>query len=200
MKIGGIIILAAGNSSRLGEAKQLLTFRNKTLLKHVVDEALAVPGTLTIVVTGSEKERLAMELEGSDAVTCYNAEWAQGMSASIRVGLNKLKEMEPEVACCIIAVCDQPYITSGVFKGLLEKLQETSCGIIASSYADTAGTPVLFGSPYFDDLLSLKGHEGAKKLLNIYAQQVLLCPFPNGEVDVDTRQDYQNLLSGSYIQ
>jgi molybdenum cofactor cytidylyltransferase len=197
METCGIIILAAGNSSRLGQAKQLLNFRNKTLLRHVVDEASAVAGALPIVVTGAARESVEKELEGSGAVVCYNPDWEQGMSASIHSGLSKLMELEPEVACCIIAVCDQPYITSGVFNGLLEKFQETSCNIIASSYADTAGTPVLFGKTYFDDLFRLEGHEGAKKLLQTYARQVLLCPFTKGELDIDTGKDYQRLLEES---
>jgi molybdenum cofactor cytidylyltransferase len=197
MKTCGIIILAAGNSSRLGQAKQLLTFRNKTLLRHVMDEASAVSDTWTIVVTGAERERLEQELEGSAAVVCHNADWEQGMSASIHIGLQKLMEIEPAATCCIIAVCDQPHITAGVFNGLLEKFRETSCGIIASAYADTAGTPVLFSKAHFDDLLRLQGHEGAKKLLNTYAQQVLLCPFEAGAVDIDTEKDYQRLLEES---
>jgi molybdenum cofactor cytidylyltransferase len=197
METCGIIILAAGNSSRLGQAKQLLNFRNKTLLRHVVDEASVVAGALTIVVTGAARESVDKELDGSGAVVCYNPDWEQGMSASIHAGLNNLMELEPEVACCIIAVCDQPYITSGVFSGLLEKFKETSCNIIASSYADTAGTPVLFGKIYFDDLFRLEGHEGAKKLLQTYSQQVLLYPFTKGELDIDTRKDYQRLLEES---
>lgn len=197
MKTCGIIILAAGNSSRLGQPKQLLSFHEKSLLKHVVEEASAVADTLTIVVTGAERERLERELEGVEVLLCHNPEWEQGMSGSIHVGVNKLKEIAPEVGCCIIAVCDQPYITSGVFRGLLEKFKETSCGIIASAYADTAGTPVLFSRAHFDDLLQLKGHEGAKKLLDTYSEQVLLYPFERGEIDIDTPNDYERLLKES---
>src|SRR3954464_8042397 len=107
MKTGGIIILAAGNSSRLGQAKQLLAFRNKSLLRHVVDEAAAVDQAHTVVVLGAGKESLEQELSGSPAFSCFNADWSTGMAGSIHAGLNKLLELQPDVSWCVIAVCDQ---------------------------------------------------------------------------------------------
>jgi molybdenum cofactor cytidylyltransferase len=197
MKTCGIIILAAGNSSRLGHAKQLLTFNNKSLLKHVLDEAQAVNEAQVILVLGAEKDSLENELKGSTAVVCYNPQWSEGMAASIHVGIQTLIDLQPNVSCSIITVCDQPFISTKVFKSLIEKFNASSCGIIASSYADTAGTPVLFSKSYFQDLLQLNGHEGAKKLLKTYEKEVSLLAFEKGEIDIDTESDYRNLLSDS---
>ena len=197
MKTSGIIILAAGNSSRLGHAKQLLTFRNKTLLRHVVDEASAVRNAQTIVVLGAGKEDLEQELRGTPVVRCYNEDWSSGMAGSIHVGINKLLDMLPEVSCCIIAVCDQPYISTAIFDGLLEAFKTSPCKIIASSYADTAGTPALFSRDHFADLLQLKGQEGAKKLLGRYSEELHLVRFDQGAVDIDTEEDYHKLLGES---
>ena len=195
MKKCGIIILAAGNSSRLGHAKQLLTFKGKTLLRHVVDEALEVADAHTIVVLGAESETLLGELEDSKAVTCYNAQWSSGMSGSIHVGLKKLLELQPESNCCIIAVCDQPFISAEVFNNLIQMFQTSSCSIIASAYADTAGTPVLFSNALFPDLFRLEGQEGAKKLLNQYKQELRLLAFDKGKIDIDTEADYDDLCA-----
>lgn len=197
MKTFGIIILAAGNSSRLGQAKQLLPFKNKSLLRHVVDEGTAVEDAQTIVVLGAEKERVEQELSGSKAIRCYNAGWSSGMAGSIHTGINKLLEVLPEVSGCIIAVCDQPYISSQVFHALLEAFETSPCKIIASSYADTAGTPALFSRDHFADLLRLQGQEGAKKLLSRYNEELHLLPFNQGAVDIDTQEDYRKLLGES---
>lgn len=197
MKTSGIIILAAGNSSRLGHAKQLLPFRNKSLLRHVVDEASSVERAQTVVVLGAGIENLDQELSGSPVVSSYNPDWNSGMASSIHVGINKLLEVSPDVSCCIIAVCDQPFISSEIFHALLDAFETSPCKIIASAYADTAGTPALFSRDHFADLLQLDGQEGAKKLLGRYKEELRLLPFDQGAVDIDTEADYRKLLGES---
>jgi molybdenum cofactor cytidylyltransferase len=197
MKTCGIIILAAGSSSRLGEAKQLLQFNHKSLLKHVLDEAADMEDAYTILVLGAVQESIQTELSDSKAIVCYNSNWQAGLSGSIHAGLKKLLDLEPEVDCCIIAVCDQPYISSQVFQALLEKFHNSNAGIVASSYANTAGTPALFSQRHFNDLLQLSGDEGAKKLLKTFEQELLLVPFERGDIDIDTPADYQKLRAES---
>jgi molybdenum cofactor cytidylyltransferase len=190
MKTCGIIILAAGSSSRLGQPKQLLRYQEKSLLQHVLDEALAVEATECIVVLGSEAENMSLQLDPGRATICYNAQWAEGMSGSIHLGLQKLLELHPEVDCCIIAVCDQPFITTQLFNNLYEVANENNMSIVASSYADTAGTPALFDKSQFPALMNLRGQEGAKKLLKATVGELLLVPFERGEIDIDTMEDY----------
>lgn len=197
MRTCGIIILAAGNSSRLGQAKQLLTFNNKSLLRHVVDEAESIEEAEVILVLGAEKERLQPELQDSNVKICYNANWEAGMSGSIHVGIQTLLETQPDVTSCIISVCDQPYLNAAIFQSLIDKFKSGNCGIIASSYANTLGTPVLFAKSYFPALLQLEGQEGAKKLLKTFEKEVSFVPFDKGEIDIDTEADYHKLLSDS---
>jgi molybdenum cofactor cytidylyltransferase len=183
MKTCGIIIVAAGNSSRLGQPKQLLRFRDKSLLQHVLDEALALKAAECILVLGSEAEHMETQVNPGSATVCYNAQWAEGMAGSIKKGLQKLLELQPDVDCCIIAVCDQPFITTQLFNNL----------IVASSYADTAGTPALFGKSQFNALLNLKRQEGAKKLLKTAPGELIRVPFDRGEIDIDNMEDYRAL-------
>jgi molybdenum cofactor cytidylyltransferase len=191
----GIIILAAGNSSRLGRAKQLLPFNEQSLLKHTAQQALAVPSTQTIVVTGAGREKVELELEGTEALVVYNPDWQQGMSSSIHKGIQELQMLHPEAAGCIIAVCDQPFISTSIFSELINSHEHTGFGIVASSYAGTAGTPVLLSKSYFSELLLLEGQEGAKKLLTQYESNVIHLPFNKGEVDIDTAEDYDRLIA-----
>ncbi|ULT23477.1 NTP transferase domain-containing protein [Sphingobacterium sp. E70] len=83
----GIVILAAGNSSRLGLPKQLLEFEGETLLKRISREALAVPDAKVSVVIGAYPDPINSALKDSNVSVVINPHWATGMSTSIGVGL-----------------------------------------------------------------------------------------------------------------
>lgn len=104
-------MLAAGASSRLGKPKQLLPYKGTTLLKHAVQ--LAVDATLKpiVVVKGANADLLNKEIEESQATIVMNAAWEEGMASSIRIGLQKMLELEPAINSVIMMVCDQPYVT-----------------------------------------------------------------------------------------
>ncbi|WP_296149543.1 nucleotidyltransferase family protein [uncultured Flavobacterium sp.] len=188
-----IIILAAGNSSRLGQPKQLLEYQGKSLLKNSANQALAINDAIVIVVSGAENTSLEKELQNTKIILCHNNDWQLGMSSSIRTGLKKALEVQPQISACIISVCDQPFISENIFKTLVLK-HKSSDKIIASYYAETAGTPVLFPKKYFPELLNLTGNEGAKKLLNA-TKELFLVNFEKGEIDIDTMEDYQKLIT-----
>lgn len=94
-----------------------------------------------------------------------------------------------------MAVCDQPFVTSAVFENLISESKKTGKEIAASAYSETLGTPVLFHKKYFPELLALKGKEGAKKLIKKYAEDVVAVPFEKGNIDIDTEEDYNQLIS-----
>ncbi len=188
----GIIILAAGNSSRLGRPKQLLQYNESTLLKNTVAEALKVPNSFVIVVTGSNKEIIEKELDSYSISICFNPEWETGMASSIAKGI---QELNSENTQCILAVCDQPFVNASVFENLINESKKSGKRIAASSYSETLGTPVLFHQKYFKELRDLKGNEGAKKLITNYSEDVISVPFEKGNIDIDTEEDYLKLIS-----
>lgn len=190
----GIIILAAGNSMRLGRPKQLLSYQQNCLLKRIVEEAMAVPNTLTLVVTGYKSELMEEEIADTGVKTVFNPDWQEGMASSIRQGVETLKELLPHLDSCIISVCDQPHVTRDVFKALIKKHLHSGEELIASAYADTLGTPALFRRNYFKDLMLLNGREGAKKIFLQYPGEVSKVPFEKGAIDIDTEEDYINLM------
>lgn len=190
-----VIILAAGDSSRLGEPKQLLSFKGKTLLRHAVDTAMALHDSAILVVTGSQHEQLLPELEASTVTVVNNSAWKMGMSTSIVLGLTELLKMIPDCEACTLVVCDQPYLSTQILEKLVGAQRETGKGIAAAGYANTAGTPVLFTSLYFDVLLGLTGEQGARSIVKKYQEDLVIVPFPKGEIDIDTRQAYDDLLS-----
>lgn len=96
----------------------------------------------------------------------------------------------------IFIACDQPYITPELLQELMDAYQDSRKDIVASSYAGTAGIPALFGKPFFDWLLALKGDEGAKKIIMQNPDGVAVVDFPQGNIDIDTQADYQELKGG----
>ncbi|WP_316848275.1 nucleotidyltransferase family protein [Pedobacter psychrodurus] len=190
-----IIILAAGNSSRLGRTKQLLDYKGKTLLQTVIDEALKTDCKPIIVVLGANADEIAAKHENDQVSFVINENWESGMASSIVAGLSTLIKKNSEIDSIIIAVADQVFIKMINFKNLIEKQIETGKNIIASKYAETIGTPVLFKKDYFETLLSLKGTDGAKKILKQYPQDLETVAFEQGEIDIDTETDYNHLIS-----
>lgn len=192
----GIIILAAGGSSRMGQPKQLMHFGGKSLVRRVTDAALAVEQHLVIAVTGADAGAVAQELAETGVQLVTNPGWQSGMASSIRVGLLSLLDAEPELAACILAVCDQPFISAVVFEGLKSTQRSSGKGIAASGYDNTYGTPVLFTRAYFKQLLQLEGQEGAKKLIRQHEDDTAIYPFEEGRIDIDTMAEY-NKLTGN---
>lgn len=191
----GIIILAAGNSSRLGRPKQLLEYKDSTLLKNTIFEALKVENSFVIVVTGANHNLIEKELNLPEIIFSFNPEWQNGMASSIAKGIQKLLFLNPDGEQCILAVCDQPFVANSVFENLINESQKTKKGIAASAYSGTLGTPVLFHQKYFKELLELKGHEGAKKIIKKYTEDVVSVAFEKGNIDIDTEEDYSHLIS-----
>lgn len=187
-----IIILAAGNSSRLGEPKQLLHYRGKTLLRHTADEALKVTSQI-VLVTGEADRQIEDVIR--DFHQIRNENWAEGMASSLKAGLRETLKRFPEAEQFIFTVCDQPFVTASVFQALVDTGNTSKKGIVASSYADTLGVPVLFGSPYAEKLLNLNGQEGARKLIQQYKDDTASVPFPQGMWDIDTPEDYKKLIN-----
>jgi molybdenum cofactor cytidylyltransferase len=188
-----IVILAAGNSSRLGRPKQLLPYQGKTLLTHVVTEALAASLSPVVVLTGAYQEMVQDSLRGHRVELIHNPLWETGMASGIVAGLGKALSIEPHLQSVIVAVCDQPYIAAELFRALVEKHAASGKGLIACSYSETLGTPVLFDFRYFKELSALSGDAAAKHLLRRYRDDVAAVPFPGGNIDIDTEEDFQRL-------
>jgi molybdenum cofactor cytidylyltransferase len=190
----GIIILAAGGSSRFGNIKQLLPFNGKTLLQHVIDEAVKAAAQSIVVITGANATKVSASIVNSKVNILVNENWQEGMASGIVAGVHDIVRLNDSIKKIIVAVCDQPFVTSALFEQLDQMQTKSGKPIVACTYADTMGTPALFATKYFDQLLSLKGDEGAKKILKSNREDVATVDFPKGEIDIDTQKDYENLL------
>jgi molybdenum cofactor cytidylyltransferase len=191
----GAVILAAGASSRMGTPKQLLEFGGQTLVKRAALAAQNAGCNPIVVVTGADAEELEKELHGLNLRTANNPEWESGIGSSIRAGVQSVLKANDKVTALLLMLCDQPYVTSAVLRGLITAHRETGREIVASSYGGTFGVPALFGKAFFPELVRLENEAGAKQVIQRHLAQVHLFPFPQGEIDVDTPADFARLRS-----
>ena len=191
----GMLILAAGGSSRLGRPKQLLPYQGKTLLQHITDEAIEANLAPIILITGAYADEVSAAINQREIEIIYNDQWQQGMASGIVAGLKHLVMHKSDIESVLIAVCDQPFVTAELLLNLSKAKTDSGKGIVACSYSNTLGTPVLFDQRYFNALLQLNGDEGAKKLVQHHLYDVATVPFPEGTMDVDTEENYQKLIN-----
>jgi molybdenum cofactor cytidylyltransferase len=193
----GAVILAAGASSRMGTPKQLLEYGGRTLVRRAALAAHEAGCNPVVVVTGAHGEELKEELHGLNLRAANNPEWESGMGSSIRAGIQAVVKANDKITALVLMLCDQPFVTSDVLRGLITAHRETGREIVASSYGVTIGVPALFGKPFFTELVRLESGAGAKRVIRRHLTQVHLLPFPQGEVDLDTPADFACLLSSS---
>jgi molybdenum cofactor cytidylyltransferase len=189
----GLIILAAGASTRMGTPKQLLAYRGCTLIRHMAEVAIASYCKPIAVVLGANAERIKPEISQLPIKIVENQQWEEGMSTSIRVGLEALLAMNPNLDAVAIALCDQPLVSSPTLERIVEAYHLTGKPIIASEYSGTLGVPALFNRTLFSELMTLKSTEGAKKLIKKHIHEVFSVPFSEGAIDIDTPKDYEQL-------
>lgn len=183
------IILAAGESARLGFPKQLLRQGGQTLLKRAAQAALSAGCAPVIVVLGAHIDRIRAELGDMPVHAAVNGNWRAGMSGSIHTGMQALNAMWPDTEAAILSVCDQPLLTAAQFDALQAQYRKTGKPIVASAYAGSLGVPALFDRSLFAELMGLQDGAGAKSLIARHQRQCASVDFPGGEIDIDSRAD-----------
>ncbi|MFE1746883.1 NTP transferase domain-containing protein [Coleofasciculus sp. H7-2] len=198
----GLIVLAAGASTRMGTPKQLLLYQGRSFLRHTAEIAIASICQPIVVVLGANAERMKPEVNLLPVQIVENPQWAEGMSSSIRVGIEALANLNQNLEAVAIALCDQPFISSQLLNQIVEAYHLTRQPIIASEYAGSLGVPALFSRTLFPELMSLKTTVGAKQIIKKYSSEVFRLPFPEGVIDIDTPKDYQKFqaIAGEHLQ
>lgn len=190
----GLIILAAGSATRMGRPKQLLSYQGRSLILHAVEVALASLCQPIVVVLGAYVEQIKPELMPKAVQVVENSQWQEGMSSSIRAGISMLLKTNSKLDAVIISLADQPLVSPQIFNQLIKSYQETQKVIIASKYNETTGVPALFSNALFPELMQLEGDKGAKALIQKYIDTGLILLIPEAAIDIDTPDDYKQLL------
>ncbi len=181
-----VLVLAAGGSSRLGQAKQMLMFRGRTLLESAVDAALDL-STQVHVVLGAHYAML------SELIACYpiaihrNSTWQQGIGSSIRCAVEGLQVLPDGL---LIMLCDQPFIATKHYHMLQKYWLTQTNSVCATAYPDAGiGVPAIFPQLVIPDLARLQGDLGAKSLFSHLQTSVISIACDAAILDIDTPED-----------
>ena len=183
-----ILILAAGTSSRLGKPKQLLKYKNESLLKIAVKKALKISSNI-FVVLGHEKEKCEHELkEFKNINLIYNKNYKDGMGTSISFGISYTKYFENT----LIMLCDQPFIPIKHLNSLKKEIDNKS--IISSIYEENENptVPAIFPKKFYNKLLKLDTNKGAKEILK-KEKNISIKLLKKYSIDIDTKEDLNYL-------
>ena len=143
-----------------------------------------------LVVLGAHRELIHSAINFASASVVVNENWQDGMAGSFREGVRAMVAKAPEAAGVLLLVCDQPRITTGHLRQLIDTFaRQSTPSIIASAYADTRGTPAILPMQATPDLLAIRGDKGARTLLADSPWPVIEVPFAGGEIDLDLLQD-----------
>jgi molybdenum cofactor cytidylyltransferase len=185
------LVLAAGGSKRLGRPKQLLPYREGTLLDHVLETAreCRFDQMLCVLGGGADDVRAGVDLSGVEVVE--NREFGEGCSSSIAAAL---RAIDPRADVLVLMLGDQPGVTAQAVAALIDGRGDAP--LAACDYSDGRGHPLAFARDLFGDLSNLHGDKGVWKLMDRHSDKVADVPVA-GPVprDVDTWEDYEAVLA-----
>lgn len=187
-----VLLLAAGSSSRMGYPKQLLKWKNTTLLQHAIDTVKQVDQDEIILVLGAYYEDINSKVDASDITIIYNENWEKGLGNSIACGIKFIIESSPDIESVLITLADQPLIDSNYLNKMIENYQLNTDKIICTSYQNKRlGVPAIFNKTKFNKLSKLNHDKGAKDILNKNPENILFISGKDLISDIDTIEDYE---------
>lgn len=189
----GVIILAAGSSSRLGYPKQLVEFKGISLLQRSIDVAESLEFDTKILVLGAKEDEINKKIDPRNFKVVVNENWEEGMGTSIRKGISKALKRKKELEHILILLSDQPLVTKDKIEEIIRFQLNNNKQATFSEYAGDVGVPAIFSRKIFSELKKLKGDQGAKKFIFNENFQFGTVKFESGNFDVDTAADVELL-------
>lgn len=178
----------------MGTPKQLVEFNGVSLLRRAVETALSCECKRVLVVLGSRAEEIRKEISSLPVETVVNDEWKGGIGTSLRKGLTKLTESDPDLSAAIIMLSDQPFVDENTVRSLIDVYRTSGKPIVAAEYDGVLGVPSLFDREVFPELLALEGDAGARVVIRQSDPgRVASVAAPEAAFDVDTPADRQRL-------
>ncbi|WP_299312053.1 nucleotidyltransferase family protein [uncultured Aquimarina sp.] len=186
--------MAAGSSSRLGSPKQLLPWKNTSLIANEIEKSLKLKNLETLVVLGAHFEIILKEIKHFPVVILHNKNWELGMGASISFGIQQILKYKENFEGVLITLVDQPLIDEEHLNNLISKFNENQDAIIATSMKDRIGVPAIFARHYFKELLLLKEDYGARQIIKKHESHIINIDGKDKTDDIDTKEQYKALL------
>ena len=189
-----MIILAAGESKRMGAIKQILPWKNSTLLGHVIEQGHSSTVDDVFVVLGANIEPILNKIDQNNIIIINNQKWRKGMGTSIACTMHYFKKNSLYFDAVLIALVDQPLLESKHYNALIDNYINTNNKIVSTLIKSRAGVPAIFDRKYFNELATLGQDFGAKKIIAANVQDNYTINSGVSHVDIDTIDIYYSLF------
>jgi molybdenum cofactor cytidylyltransferase len=186
------ILLAAGDSKRLGKSKQLLDWKGKPFVRQIAETTLAAGIEPLLVVTGADAKATEAALDGLPVWVVRNDNWPEGQSSSVKAGLAALPN---SVGAALFLVVDQPQLPVALIEALRAEHATSLAPIVAPLVDGHRSNPVLFDHSTFADFAALTGDVGGRAIFSRHSVTWLPWLDASLAIDVDTPEDYDRLRS-----
>lgn len=185
------IVLAAGESKRMGKPKPLLRFRDRTFLEQIVTTLRSSHLDRVTVVLGAEAERIEGAVDLSVADVVINRDYRNGQLSSVVAGL---KQVPRETEAILLCLVDHPFITCEIVDLVVGEFKRTSAPIVVPTFNERRGHPTLFSRSMFEELIGAPAEEGARHVVYSNEDKVCEVSVPDGTilVGIDTPDDYRS--------
>ena len=186
------ILLAAGESRRMGRFKQLLQFRDKSFVEHCVDSLLSSRVDEVIIVTGHRDSDVRRALGERPVKFAHNPDYLSGMSSSVKCGVRSLSQLTRGF---ILALVDQPQISSNVINRVIETFEKERALIVVPAYEGKNGHPILLDISLKDEIMTLNDRQGLNEVVRAHSAATVRVEMPTSEVveDYDLPEDYERI-------
>jgi len=188
------IILAAGESKRMGFPKMILPFKNTTMLENVITNVAGSQIDNTLVVLGAEREILTELVKKTSVKYCYNDNYKEGMLSSVKCGFRNLPS---DFEAVLVFQGDQPFISSGNIDRIIEEHRSSDKGIVIPVYEKKRGHPILIERKYRDYIETLDVSEGLRSLARNFSGDVMEVETDDPGIlrDIDTYEEYKKEIN-----
>lgn len=186
------IILAAGESRRMGRLKPLIKIEGKTFLRHIVDQCRKAAIAKIHIVVGYEADNI-IKACGCDANFVRNANYKTGQFSSLQCGIRSLGK---QCQAAVICLGDQPHIRSTWIKSLIDTYEKTGAPIVIPRYDGRHGHPVLYSSQIFDTILTMNSSQTARDATKHLSQSIEYVTIKDDGIltDADTGEELDKII------
>jgi molybdenum cofactor cytidylyltransferase len=185
------VVLAAGESRRMGTQKLLLPFRETTVVEAVVRTALASRVGRALAVLGADRDAIRAKLEPCGVDIAINEDFARGMLSSVQAGFRALPA---DAEAAVVMLGDQPFLPARVIDAVVRAYEESRKGIVIPVHKGRRGHPVLVDLKYRDEVLGLDPADGLRQLIRAHPDDILEVEVGCADIlrDMDTPEDYED--------
>lgn len=188
------IVLAAGESTRMGSPKMLLDFNGKSMLECVIANIRESVVDDIVVVLGAYRDELGKIVANTTARFCYNEIYKEGMLSSVKCGFRNIPS---DTEAVLVFQGDQPLITSKVINKIVEAFRISGKGIIIPVHNKRRGHPLMIGKIYFNEIEKLDPDEGLRSLSRKFPDDIYEVLTDEAGIlrDFDTFEQYKNTIN-----